>query len=454
VRTDRDSLAYNLKAVVTATGLTPDTLRAWERRYGVPHPQRTAGGHRLYSQRDIDMLRWLIARQHEGVSISRAADLWNQLTEQGRDPLGVQLPTSAPLLVAGSVGLLRQEWETACLAFDEPAAESVLSRAYALHPPEIVCLEVLQAGLADIGDRWYQGEVSVQQEHFAVQLAQRRLERLMAAAPVALRPGRILIACAPAEFHTFGSLLFALMLRWRGWSTLFLGANVPLERIDVTVVDTRPNLVVLSAQRLHTAATLLGAARLIADLGFTVAFGGRIFSLSPSLRPRVAGFFLGEGLLEAVATAERLAESMPPTPKGEPVPERFARALEQYRDRQTLIEIEVGRATRGGHLSRAELGIANDNLAESIEAGLALGDLGALGPDLDWLGGLLANRHRSANALRDYFAAYHRAAAATLDDRGAPIVEWLSRLSAREWVEGAADVATSTRDAKSSHPGT
>src|SRR5450756_1146130 len=133
------------------------------------------------------------------------------------------------------------------------------------------------------------------------------------------------------------------MLRWRGWSTLFLGANVPLERIDVTVVDTRPNLVVLSAQRLHTAATLLGAARLIADLGFTVAFGGRIFSLSPSLRPRVAGFFLGEGLLEAVATAERLAESMPPTPKGEPVPERFARALEQYRDRQTLIEIEVGR---------------------------------------------------------------------------------------------------------------
>ncbi len=47
--------AYNLKVVLKETGLAADTLRAWERRYGLPMPQRTAGGHRLYSQRDIEI---------------------------------------------------------------------------------------------------------------------------------------------------------------------------------------------------------------------------------------------------------------------------------------------------------------------------------------------------------------------------------------------------------------
>src|SRR4030042_4721348 len=60
--------SFNVKAVVRETGLKPDTLRAWERRYRLPRPERTAGGHRLYSQRDIDCLRWLAARQTEGLS--------------------------------------------------------------------------------------------------------------------------------------------------------------------------------------------------------------------------------------------------------------------------------------------------------------------------------------------------------------------------------------------------
>ena len=66
---------FNLKVVVQETGLKPDTLRAWERRYGLPQPHRTPGGHRLYSQRDIDTLKWLVARQNEGMSISRAVKL-------------------------------------------------------------------------------------------------------------------------------------------------------------------------------------------------------------------------------------------------------------------------------------------------------------------------------------------------------------------------------------------
>lgn len=83
---NEDIPTYNLKAVVQETGLKPDTLRAWERRYGMPDPDRTGGGHRLYSQRDINTLKWLLARQREGMSISRAVSLWRNLQEEGRDP--------------------------------------------------------------------------------------------------------------------------------------------------------------------------------------------------------------------------------------------------------------------------------------------------------------------------------------------------------------------------------
>ena len=86
--------AYNLKVVLKETGLAADTLRAWERRYGLPMPQRTAGGHRLYSQRDIETIKWLMKRQEEGLSISRAVDMWNEQLASGTDPLAASMPTS------------------------------------------------------------------------------------------------------------------------------------------------------------------------------------------------------------------------------------------------------------------------------------------------------------------------------------------------------------------------
>src|SRR3982751_5110976 len=63
---------FNTKAVARETGVPADTFRAWERRYGMPRPQRTQGGHRLYSERDIAIIRWLRDRTDQGVNISHA----------------------------------------------------------------------------------------------------------------------------------------------------------------------------------------------------------------------------------------------------------------------------------------------------------------------------------------------------------------------------------------------
>ncbi len=96
---------YNLKAVIHETGLNAETLRAWERRYGLPKPERTAGGHRLYSQHDIQMLNWLSARQKEGLSISRAVELWRTLESNGQDPLQREDQLPQPVLSSGAEAL-------------------------------------------------------------------------------------------------------------------------------------------------------------------------------------------------------------------------------------------------------------------------------------------------------------------------------------------------------------
>src|ERR1041384_8857923 len=83
--------AFTLKVVLKETGIPADTLRAWERRYALPVPQRSAGGHRLYSQRDIEPIKWLMKRQAEGLSISRAVDLCREQIASGLDPLAGSL---------------------------------------------------------------------------------------------------------------------------------------------------------------------------------------------------------------------------------------------------------------------------------------------------------------------------------------------------------------------------
>ena len=188
---------FNMKAVVRETNLKPDTLRAWERRYGLPNPRRSAGGHRLYSQRDIDTLKWLISRQDEGISISHAVELWHRLESQGQDPLLVEPASTTAVEISSfpsvapsgeTIAALRSAWIEACLNFDEPAAERILTEAFAMYPPEQVVFEVLRGGLAEIGRGWYQGTTTVQQEHFASELAMRRLESLVAGAAPPTRP--------------------------------------------------------------------------------------------------------------------------------------------------------------------------------------------------------------------------------------------------------------------------
>jgi DNA-binding transcriptional MerR regulator len=410
-----------LGAVSQETGVKGDTLRAWERRYGLPDPTRSEGGHRLYSQRDIDTVKWLRARQREGLRIKGAVALWRGLQADGRDPL--RPVPEAPLAGGQTIEALRDAWVAACMAFDEARAEQALSEALARYAPETVCVDLLGAGIAQLGQAWYEGRATVQQEHFASALATRRVESLILAAPPPTRLGRILTVCPPGEQHAYGLLTLTYLLRRAGWETIYLGANVPLARLGEVIRTLQPALMVSTAFQLPTAASLIEVARLGAHEGVPLAYGGGVLDRA-SVRKRIPGHYLGADLAGVPRRVDELLRSPPPVSFSPGPAGAYRPAHAHYERRQLQIAGEL--ATQRPDLAQARwFEMANRALTQHISAALALGDMGLLDDTVVWLRGMGGGEAVPAAALDEYLDAYAQAARAHLDDRGGPVLAWL-----------------------------
>src|SRR5512144_1941101 len=232
------------------SGVSPELLRAWERRYGLLHPTRSSGGLRLYSLDDLERVR--LMRQHldGGLAAAEAAALVS------RAPVGETAETAV-------VAPPRAQTELAAAldAFDEPAAQAVIDRQLATTTLDAFLNEVVLPYLRQLGERWERGKASVAQEHFASSVLRGRLLGLARGWGLGLGP-LALLACLPGEQHELGLVAFGLALRARGWRIGYLGGDAPLETVTRAADDLRPDLVVLSAvsdERLRDAAAELRA---------------------------------------------------------------------------------------------------------------------------------------------------------------------------------------------------
>jgi MerR family transcriptional regulator, light-induced transcriptional regulator len=423
---------YNIKVVLNQTGIAADTLRAWERRYGLPVPQRTQGGHRLYSDYDIETIKWLMDRQNEGLSISRAVDLWNEQIASGSDPLAgaasenlaspMAVPPAAP---NSTLSTLRAGWVSACSDFDEVAAEQILNQAFSLFPIEAVCTELIQKGMSDIGNLWYEKKLSVQQEHFASSLAMRRIDALLSAAPAPTRKETIIVGCPADEWHTFTPLMISLFLRRRGFRIIYLGANVPADRFVETVIDTKADVVLLVAQQLVSAATLQGAANALANKNIPVAFGGRIFTLRPTLKDYIPGYFLGNEIGSAVNEIEKVLNSKN-LPKAVKIASQMHTVAHQaFISKRTKIEAAFKEMLQPLAISPNEINTSIHFLGDHISAALQLGDMSHVSAEIDWLKMLLASHTTNPEQLVEFMDIYAQAVDKNINGQGKPITEWL-----------------------------
>lgn len=233
---------YPMRVVVRLTGLTADTLRAWERRYGVIEPVRTGGNARRYTEsqvRRLRLLRTAVSRGHaigELVSLDDAA-----LTKLGATEVAAQ--TRDPLEP------LRSDYLAALARFDAAGAEQLLARASQVLGARALVLDVLAPLMRSVGERWHDGELSVSEEHLATQQIRALVESLLRVRALAPGAPKIVLAAPPQHLHDLGLVLAALLAAHRGVEPILLGADTPLDEIEQTAARTRAGVVALACAR-------------------------------------------------------------------------------------------------------------------------------------------------------------------------------------------------------------
>jgi len=243
------------------SGVSPELLRAWERRYGLLEPVRSPGGLRLYSLDDLERVRLMQQHLAAGLAAAEAAAQVSQAAAPGAEGL----------VPAFSAAAARTELAAAIERLDEPEAQAVIDRALAAMTSDALIVDVLLPYLHELGEQWRRGETSIGVEHFASSLIRGRMLALARGWGRGLGPVALL-ACLPGEQHELGLIGFGLALRARGWRVAYLGSDTPLEEIE-RVSENEPDLIVLSAVAPKRIRALEGRIRALAKRR-RVALGG------------------------------------------------------------------------------------------------------------------------------------------------------------------------------------
>lgn len=304
---------YNIGVVARMTGLSMATLRAWERRYDFPEVERTSGGHRLFSEKDVMRLRWVKERIDEGMQTAQAI---NALRHQEQSGHLIQMERAGAETYErrGQPSHLMEAMEArlleALLNRDTQEADNILGEALATSSPEELILNVIAPAFTETGEAWEHGKISVATEHLATNYLRQRLLMWMLGGPPA-RPTRpVVLACAPKEWHEGSLLVLGALLRRRRWPVAYLGQAVPLPDLAALARDMQPQMIVLVAMTESTAAELVDWPRWMPEAAQfgkpVIGYGGRIFTLQPEWCQRVEGVYLGDTLSDGIKTVESL----------------------------------------------------------------------------------------------------------------------------------------------------
>ncbi|MCB1057178.1 MAG: MerR family transcriptional regulator [Acidobacteria bacterium] len=241
---------HSMGAACELTGLTPDVIRAWERRYRAVTPDRTVGNQRTFTDQDIGRLKLLREVTRVGRSISKVAHLSDEelvdLVHQDRARLSDAPRPQLPSEPLSRLSILLQRCLEAVERLDVGAFQRQLELAVVQLGWHRAMDDVLVPLLAQIGELWDHGDARDTHERFATSLVRScvgSLRRAYVAAPTA--PG--LVVAAPAgQQHELGALLVAATAAAEGWQVSYLGADVAIDDIAMEVLETEYDVIALS----------------------------------------------------------------------------------------------------------------------------------------------------------------------------------------------------------------
>ena len=319
-------------------GVSTHVLRAWESRYGLLRPQRSAGGYRLYGHEDERRVREVIALRDQGVSAVEASrrvlesERAGGLDSATAGSNGATGPDTAAGLAFGAgagAGLARvagtasdagfghdgspalradppalvSQLLDAVTALDEDRAHAVLDVAFGERAVESAIIDVLLPLFVRVGELWELGRIGIAQEHFASSLVRRRLGAMSLTWGVGKGPIAVL-ACPPGEFHDIVLLSFGVLLGRTGWRIRYLGPDTPVHSLAAAARLTQADAVVLACRRPSGFRAHSTALRRLGE-DHPVWLAGR--GATPRVLEEVGVHHLGADLIGAVAELTSMA---------------------------------------------------------------------------------------------------------------------------------------------------
>jgi MerR family transcriptional regulator, light-induced transcriptional regulator len=225
---------YRIQTVAEMTGVPAATLRAWERRYGIPSPERSTSAYRLFSEHDVASIRRLKELCDAGMAPAEAARLVLRGEEASNTPV-----ESDPYRRACEA-IIR-----AVADFDARDLDRAIRAAMFLGSASTVYHRIFAPTMRAVGDRWHAGTFSIAQEHMATEVLTGVARDMLGLIEPPSGP-EALLACFADEQHSLPLYGVAFGLIHSGLRPIVLGARTPPSAIQHGVESIQPALVCLS----------------------------------------------------------------------------------------------------------------------------------------------------------------------------------------------------------------
>ena len=296
---------YSIRVASRLTGVSSDTLRMWERRYGFPKPERNESQVRVYTDADIERLV-LIARA------LKAGYRSGEVIHRGSEELRSLLVTSASAEVDSDRRTPTIESLLNLLVQDNPdGLRDELRRSVALLGPKRFLTDVTAPLVEQVGIAWAAGRLAVRHEHLVSEVLSSKLRLLLSAYDDRSSGPVVLLATLSEEQHGLGLDMVALYLALEGATPRLLGVNTPPDQIAEAAVALSADVVGVSiSEASDLALTEAHLRRLLSSLPtrIEVWVGGKN-SRKLSLRnPRVRQVSSWQELEEALARVREVSD--------------------------------------------------------------------------------------------------------------------------------------------------
>lgn len=238
---------HPIGVVAGRTGLTPDVLRVWERRYGVVEPGRSEGGQRMYSDADIERLSLLHRATRGGHGISHVASLSKaKLEEIVRDIESPAVAAPTVFIAPGQQDSLVNQAIALTDALDPAGLEALLRRSLSRYGLVTFIDSIAAPFLREVGEQWHAGRLNISQEHLATAVLQRVVSDAAPLITGVTGSPTIVIATLDGERHANGALMAAATAASEGWHVIYLGADLPVAELADVAVRTRAQAIGIS----------------------------------------------------------------------------------------------------------------------------------------------------------------------------------------------------------------